>query len=203
MSTASIRDLRSTIIPKSDQLNSEQLLYGPMTIKVLDVSITNDEQQPLLIHHDKDAKRPYKPCKTMRKLLILHWGEDGEKWIGQSMTLFCDSSVRFGGNDVGGIRISHMTGLSKTEQTSLTSTRGKKATHTVQPLVLADPELVEKAKRCSALGTAALQDFWKALSKQDRAVMLPMMPGLKSAAAEADAAMPTQAPEPDADGAIG
>ncbi len=31
---ASVEDLRPTIIPKSDQLNAEQLLGGPMTVTV-------------------------------------------------------------------------------------------------------------------------------------------------------------------------
>ena len=33
-----ITDLRSTIIPKSDQLNAEQLLTGDMTVTVSDVA---------------------------------------------------------------------------------------------------------------------------------------------------------------------
>ena len=128
-----ISDLRATIVPKSDQLNAEQLLAGPMTVTVTDVSIGSDDQ-PLIIHHDKDKQRPFKPCKTMRKLLIFAWGEDGRKWPGQSMTLFNDPNVRFGGAEVGGIRISHMTGIERTVQISLTATKGKKALHTVQPL---------------------------------------------------------------------
>ncbi len=133
-----ISDLRATIVPKSDQLNSEQLLSGPMTVTVTDVSIGSDDQ-PLIIHHDKDKQRPFKPCKTMRKLLIFAWGEDGRKWPGQSMTLFNDPNVRFGGAEVGGIRISHMTGIERTVQISLTATKGKKALHTVQPLKIAAP----------------------------------------------------------------
>ena len=137
-----ISDLRATIVPKSDQLNAEQLLAGPMTVTVTDVSIGSDDQ-PLIIHHDKDKQRPFKPCKTMRKLLIFAWGEDGRKWPGQSMTLFNDPNVRFGGAEVGGIRISHMTGIERTVQISLTATKGKKALHTVQPLKSASlPEVL-------------------------------------------------------------
>ena len=34
------RDLRPTIVPKSDQLNSEQLLPGPLTIRVTGVTVS-------------------------------------------------------------------------------------------------------------------------------------------------------------------
>ncbi len=128
-----ISDLRSTIVPKSDQLNAEQLLTGPITITVTEVSTGNDEQ-PVSIHYEGEDGRPYKPCKTMRKVLILAWGEDGRQWAGKSMTLFCDPSVRFGGVDVGGIRISHLSHIDRTKELSLTATRGKKAKHVIQLL---------------------------------------------------------------------
>ncbi len=128
-----ISDLRSTIIPKSDQLNAEQLLAGAMTITVTDVC-TGNEEQPVSIHYHGEEGRPYKPCKTMRKVLILAWGEDGRSWIGRHMTLFCDPSVRFGGVDVGGIRISHLSHIDRTKELSLTVTRGKKAKHVIHLL---------------------------------------------------------------------
>lgn len=126
-----VSDLRSTIIPKSDQLNAEQLLGGPMTVTVSDVRLGSDDQ-PVVIHYANDAGRPYKPCKTMRKVLIFAWGEDGRKWVGRSMTLFNDQSVKFGGLEVGGIRISHMTDIARDVQVSLTATKGKKALHTIK-----------------------------------------------------------------------
>jgi len=129
-----ISNLRVTIIPKSDQLNAEQLLAGPITITVTDVRVGGGEDQPVSIHYENDAGRPYKPCKTMRKVLILGWGEDGRKWPGKSMTLYNDPSVRFGGMDVGGIRISHMTDIEKDMAVSLTATKGKKALYTIKKM---------------------------------------------------------------------
>jgi hypothetical protein len=72
----------------------------------------------------------------MRKVLILGWGPDGREWAGQSMTLYNDPLVKFGGAEVGGIRISHMTGIDRDIQVSLTATKGKKALHTIRRLVL-------------------------------------------------------------------
>lgn len=133
---ATIEDLRSTIVPKSDQLNSEQLLAGPITVTVTEVRVGSSDEQPITVHYQDDNGRPYKPCKTMRKVLILGWGPDGREWAGQSMTLYNDPLVKFGGAEVGGIRISHMTGIDRDIQVSLTATKGKKALHTIRRLVL-------------------------------------------------------------------
>ena len=128
-----VTDLRGTIVPKSDQLNAEQLLAGDMTITVTDVRM-GSEDQPVILHYENDQGRPYKPCKTMRKLLIFAWGEDGRRWIGKSMTLYNDQQVRFGGMTVGGIRISHLSHIDREISVSLTATKGKKAQHNILPL---------------------------------------------------------------------
>lgn len=126
MSRNEIRDLRDTIIPKSDQLNAEQLLGGPITITVTDVRRGSSQEQPLTIHYEGEGGRPYKPCKTMRKVLVFAWGNDGTEWIGRSMTLYNRPDVKFGGEEVGGIRISHLSHIPKDMAVSLTATRGRK-----------------------------------------------------------------------------
>jgi len=131
---ADVSDLRPTIIPKSDQLNAEQLLGGPITIRVTDVRVGSSDEQPISIHYEGEGGRPYKPCKTMRKVLIFAWGADGREWIGRSMTLYNDPQIKFGGAEVGGIRISHMSDIERSIQVSLTATKGKKALHTIDKL---------------------------------------------------------------------
>ena len=127
-----ITDLRATIVPKSDQLNSEQLLGGPIDIVVTDVRLGSTEEQPISVHYEGEGGRPFKPCKTMRKVLIFGWGPDGREWIGRSMRLYCDPQVKFGGAEVGGIRISHMSHIQGTMKVSLTATKGKKTLHTIE-----------------------------------------------------------------------
>jgi hypothetical protein len=129
-----VTDLRSTIVPKSDQLNAEQLLGGPLTVTVTDVRIGSSDEQPISIHYENDGGRPFKPCKTMRKVLVFAWGQNGRDWIGRAMTLYNDPAVKFGGMEVGGIRISHMTDIERDVQVSLTATKGKKALHTIRRL---------------------------------------------------------------------
>lgn len=128
-----VTNLRDTIIPKSDQLNADDLIGTTMTITVSSVSRGNTES-PLIINYNNDGGRPFKPCKTMRKLLIVAWGENGNEWIGKSMTLYCDASVKYGGKNVGGIRISHLSHINKRIEVNLTATRGKKQLYTVNIL---------------------------------------------------------------------
>jgi hypothetical protein len=151
-----ISNLRHTIVPKSDQLNSEQLIGGPVTITVTDVRLGSTDEQPLIVTYEGDDGRPYKPCKTMRKVLIFAWGEDGRAWPGKSMTLFNDPAVRFGGATVGGIRISHMSGIERDICLSLTATKGKKAGHTIKPMITLQEvtRLIETAQNKTALDAA-------------------------------------------------
>lgn len=160
---ATVEDLRPTIVPKSDQLNAEQLLGGPMTVTVTRVDVSNSPEQPVTVHYEGENGRPYKPCKTMRKLLVFAWGENGNRWAGRSMTLFCDPSVKFGGDEVGGIRISHLSHIDKPLRVSLTATRGKKTLYSVGVLQ-AGPTLAEVLKAISSAKNKAGMDAAKALA---------------------------------------
>lgn len=150
-----VSDLRATIIPKSDQLNAEQLLAGPMTVTVTEVRVSESAEQPVIVYYENDGGRPFKPCKTMRKVLLLAWGENGNAWTGKSMTLYNDPTVRFGGTDVGGIRISHMSDIPKDIKVSLTATKGKKALYEVKrmdaPVKHNHTEAIDGAKTVEAL----------------------------------------------------
>jgi len=128
-----VLDISHTIVPKSDQLNAEQLLLGPLTITVTRVTVGASDEQPVAVYYEGDKGRPFKPCKTMRKLLAFAWGADASQWGGRSMTLYNDPAVKFGGDEVGGIRISHLSDLAQAMlKASLTTTRGKKAAFVVK-----------------------------------------------------------------------
>lgn len=127
-------DLSSTIEAKSDQLNSDDLMGGPRTIRVTGVKLMGDEQ-PVALAYEGDRGKPYKPCKSMRRVLVALWGSDGKLYAGRSMTVFRDPEVAWGGAKVGGIRISHMSHIGDKAQTmALTATRGNKKPWTVKPL---------------------------------------------------------------------
>ena len=128
-----VSSLRDTIVPKSDQLNADDLLAGPITVSILSVKRGETVEQPIIIEIG-DSRQPYKPCKSMRRVMISAWGDDGRTWVGQSMTLYADPEVKFGGVKVGGIRISHMSGIQGKVGVMLTTTRSKRAEFVVREL---------------------------------------------------------------------
>jgi hypothetical protein len=130
--------LADTITPRSDQLNADDLLCGPITVKVTSVK-RGDAVQPVIIGIDGD-RQPYKPCKSMRRVLIAAWGDKGADWVGKSMTLYCDPSVVFGGVRVGGIRISHLSHIPNDTTFLLTTARGKRGEFPVKRLDDAKPK---------------------------------------------------------------
>ena len=128
-----ISNLSDTIVAKSDQLNADDLVGMDKTIVVTGVSRGNAEN-PLVINYQGDDGRPFKPCKTVRRILIAAWGEDGNQWIGRSMTLFCDPTVRYAGQEVGGIRVKAISDIQKSLIVKLAVTRGKKQEYRIEPL---------------------------------------------------------------------
>lgn len=134
---ATIEDLSRLAQPKSDQLNADDLISGAITVTIQNVRLSGSDDQPIIIDIDGGYK-PYKPCKSMTRLLLFCWGKDGKQWIGRSMTLFNDPTVTWAGVAVGGIRISHITNIEKQISVALTVTRGKRKPYTVEPLTVPD-----------------------------------------------------------------
>lgn len=143
-------DLSKTIIPKSDQLNADDLIGSSKTITIREVRAGTEEMQPVSIYFYGDNNKPYKPCKSMRRLLIQVWGVDGSKYIGKSLTIYRDESVSFGGVEVGGIRISHVSHIATEQKVLITVSKSKRRPVTVLPLVkkkISDIEAAKKAVR--------------------------------------------------------
>lgn len=127
-------DLTKTIVAKSDQLNSDDLIGGPITVRITGVKVGGSAEQPIDISYEGDNGKPWKPCKSMRRVLVHIWGADGKAYVGRRMTLFRDPNVKWGGEPVGGIRISHLSHIDSPVTMPLTATRGSKKTFIVEPL---------------------------------------------------------------------
>lgn len=132
--------IAKSIVPKSDQLNAEDLLGGPITVTVTDVK-QGTAEQPLAIIIDGE-RQPYKPCKTMRKVLVYCWSDQAANWIGKRLTLYADPDVKWAGVAVGGIRISHLSGIESQVMLMLSETKGKRKPITVKPLLDEVPQSV-------------------------------------------------------------
>ena len=140
-------DVRKGIEPKSDQLNADDLIGGPITVTITNARSGESVSQPWII--EIEGHRPYKPSSVnMRRVIATVFGRDPKKWIGQQMRLYRDPDALFKGEKVGGIRISHMSGLTEPRTFSLTIARGKKQTFTVYPFepTAEDQAYIDEAK---------------------------------------------------------
>jgi len=170
-------DLTRMIAPKSDQKNADDFLAGPMTFTITAEIEYDDAQQPAGLVLDGDTKHPYKPGKSMGRVLTAAWGKDS--WVGRRLTLYTDTSVKFGGQEVGGIRISHMSNLpgNKVMKLALTETRSKKKPFIVAPLaeVKASAKLANNSTEPTAeqvaesTDVAALRGMWSAAGAERQA----------------------------------
>jgi len=164
-------NLTNTIIPKSDQLNADDLIAGPITIRISAVEAGSNEQ-PISIRYDGDNGRPWKPCKSMRRVLVSAWGSEGAAYVGRRLTLYCDKTITFGADTLGGIRISHASDITEPMEIALTVKRGKRKPFRVEPLPAehsADAAsfdvqtLSDIGDSKARQGLAALQTWWVTL----------------------------------------
>lgn len=125
-------DITDTLAPNSDQLDAVDLLGGERTFTIERISRGNAEQ-PVNIHL-AEFPRPWRPGKSMRRVLAAAWGTDASVYVGRRVTLYCDPDVIFGKERVGGTRIKAMSHIDGPKRVPLLVSRGKSATYTVEPL---------------------------------------------------------------------
>ena len=150
--------MKITAEPRSDQYNSEDFIGGARTFTIAGVDVGTAEQKYDI--HLEGEERAWRPPLTMLRLLMAAWGDESDDWIGRRVTLYRDDSVRFGSEEVGGVRISHLSNLpgGRPLTVKLTKTRGRKQNHTVEPLPDAPAAL-------PPMGDDAATDFAQAIAE--------------------------------------
>ena len=131
-------DITESLAANSAQQNYDEYLAGPKTVTVAEVT-QGTVEQPVNVELVEFPGKPFKPAKSVRRVLAAAWGTDASKWTGRRLTIYGDPSVRYGGKEVGGLRVSHVSHIDKPITVALTVTRGKRAPFTVQPLPDAPP----------------------------------------------------------------
>lgn len=123
-------DISDTIVAKSDQLNADDLIAGPVVVRI-ERAARNTADQPVKLDISGGHK-PWLPCKTMRRVLSFAWGTDAEAWVGRWVELYRDPTVKWAGDAVGGIRISSMSHIERSMTIRLAETKGgKKLEHKI------------------------------------------------------------------------
>jgi hypothetical protein len=153
-------DMTSAIVPKSDQLNAEDLLTGPRVFTIVKVSKGSDEQ-PVNIQLEETPGRVYRPSKSMSRVLVNAWGREADAYAGRKLKLFRNPEIMFGRDKVGGIEIAELSHIDKQVALALTVTRGKRKSFIVKPLKDVAPaqepgavpqDVIEKADKYVAEG---------------------------------------------------
>lgn len=165
-----IVDISETTAPRSDQINYDDVAVAPRTVTIVEVLKGASPEQPVdIVLTEYGPERPFKPSKTVRRVLIAAWGSDSTVYAGRQMTIYGDPAVKFGGQAVGGIRVSHLSHIKEPLSIALTVSRGKRVPFIVQPITTPKPrdtsgrdwltELADAAKidqaAVEALGKAA------------------------------------------------
>ena len=158
-------NIASTVTPRSDQTNADDLVSGPRTVKIVGVEAGSAEQ-PVSIFYEGEPKRPWKPSKGMRRVLIGLYGADSSAYIGKRVTLYNDTTVTFGPDTTGGIRISHASGIEKPMEMALTMKKGKRKPYRVEPLPAEAPQPPANAPTISPAELAELIDCAEQIGPQ-------------------------------------
>jgi hypothetical protein len=126
-------DITKTVEPKSDQLNYDDVASHPLTVTIVEVK-QGPPDQPVELHNAEYPGRPYKPGKSMRRVLIAAWGTEASVYVGRKITLY----------GVGGIRIRALSHIPEPLTIALTVTRGSRKPFTVEPLAT-EPDALRAA----------------------------------------------------------
>lgn len=102
-----------TLEAKSDQLNATDIMGADLVIRIRDAKVIDSREQPLHVFFDGDNNRPWKPSKGMRRVLAAAWGAETDNLIGKHVKLHFDPTVKYAGEEVGGIRIKAMSDIDK------------------------------------------------------------------------------------------
>lgn len=133
-------DIGFAIEAKSDQLNYDDIADTEIVVTISNVVVRQGDQ-PVHIHYHGCNNRPWKASKGMLRILAAAWGRDSSLWAGKSAKLYGDSTVKWAGKEVGGIRIKALSDIAKNGMNCmLTVARGKREPYKVEFLNMERPK---------------------------------------------------------------
>lgn len=125
MNTLTKEDMTASIEAKSDQIDADNLISGPIDVTIKAVTRGPSNEQPIQIVL-QETPLFYRPNKTFRRALIGCFGDDAANWIGKRLRLARDANVMFGGVKVGGTIVTHAS-IEAPVVFMLAAKRGKKS----------------------------------------------------------------------------
>lgn len=175
-------NLSQATLARSDQLNADDLVGGPRTFTVAEVRRGDNEQPVAIVLEEYPANRPFKPSKTVLRLLSHVWGEETDDWPERPrFTLYRDAKVKWAGQEIGGIRVSHMSHIDKPVKIALAESKGKKSLIVVEPLpddAPASPPVDEE----TVARLADLREEWKTADPERKTAIAAEVKALQDGA---------------------
>jgi hypothetical protein len=174
-------DLTDTIVPKSDQLNADDLMSGPRTFTIEKVERGSDEQPVNVYLAEFPSGRPWRPSKSMLRVLVMVWGKESSAYVGRRLTLYRDPEITFGPTRWVGCESAHMSHITKRQTMALTVKRGSRKPFTVEPLpdtAPTSPPVDEK----TVARLAELRAEWATAETERKAEIQAEVTALKAAA---------------------
>jgi hypothetical protein len=142
-------DMTASIEARSDQINADDLIGGPMLVTISEV-VQGKADQPFdfkLVEHPKKA---YRPNKSMRRVLVALWGSETSPYAGRQLVLYREPTVKWAGEPVGGIRISHASHIAEQREVWAQTTRGHRERFVIEPLATQAPPAEEQQPMASS-----------------------------------------------------
>jgi hypothetical protein len=191
-----MNDLSGVLSPKSDQINASDLLSGDMTITIVSVKITPGTEQPVSVRFEGSDK-VWRPCKTTGRILMAAWGPDTSVYPGRSVQLYLDPKVKWGGMEVGGIRVRALSHIEAEMKLALAESKQNRKMFTIKPLaaqkpapsraaVATDEAVRAEARETARKGSGAFRAWFKA-NPAKRPEAQAIMKDLQDIATDADA----------------
>lgn len=140
-------NIRDSLKAKSDQLNATDIAGYEPVLHITKINYDpSRQQQPMWIYFQGDNNRPWKPSKGMLRVLATAWGDEADAWIGRKVKVFCEPTVMYAGQEVGGIQIRALSDIpAQGLKCVLTISRTKRVPFPVSLLVIENKPYPEAA----------------------------------------------------------
>jgi len=151
-----MNDFAAALAPKSDQINAMDLVGADLTVTITGVKVTPGTEQPVSITI-AGTHKVWRPCKTTGRILMAAWGADTSQFVGRSVQLCLDPKVKWGGLEVGGIRIRAMSHIDEDLKIVVAESKQVRKPVTVKRLQVAAQPAAMTQDRAKELATAAAE----------------------------------------------
>jgi len=132
-------NVKQAMQSKSDQLNYVDVGNGSLIALIERVDVTNSDQQPIIVHFAGCNGKPYKPNKGMIRVLAGAWGEESDCWVGKTIKITGDPTVKWGGEEIGGLVVGALSDIDKAGYTAYIQKNKRVRVKQTIPLLIVEP----------------------------------------------------------------